>query len=446
MGVLEQKLWPQQKLIYDTVRALPVTTTTAVLLCARQFGKSVLGCLLAIEDCLQNPDVVVMIIGPTIKQTRAIVRPRVKLLTKDAPEGLIREVKSEDTWYFSNGSELKLGGFETSSAAQRGKTLHKVYLEEIGADSNPDLYNDFIRSDLGPALTHSLHSQIIYLTTPPKIPDHPFLLETVPQAQLTNSFFKFTIYDNKQLTENQFDACVKNAGGTHTVEWKREYLCEVVRDSTIILAPEFDETRHVKPIIKPEHAIYYLGGDLGGTNDRSAIFLCCWDFKRAKTLFLDQVEFPPETSTSVIVAATKAMCEGYQIRARWIDSPGLSLVDLAQQYQFPCALPKKESQEATVNLVRLALQNDEIEIDPKCQMLIQTLRSGTWNKQRTDLARTTTLGHMDSFQAAAYCIRMVIKSNPYPPLGGANHYTHYISDSSPARTISQKTILSLFKA
>lgn len=427
-GILKWKLWPQQLVIYDTLRNLPRTVQTAVLLCARQFGKSVLGTLLALEDCLQNPDVIVLIIGPSIKQTRSIVRPRMKLLTKDAPEGLIKTVKSDDTWYFSNGSELKLGGFDTNSAAQRGKTIHKIYMEET-CDSDGDSYVDFLQSDLAPALTHSAHAQIVHLTTLPKIPDHPFVLETIPEAEQSGAFFKFTIHDNKKLSKEKYDQCVKVCGGENTTAFKREYLCEQVRDSSIILAPEFDERLHVKPCELPKYSNFWIGGDIGGIRDMSVFHLCTYDFERDKILFLDERSFSAEVGSDIMAAACKEMEGSYKV-TRHVDAPGQLQIDLAQQHKFVCHLPRKDELHATVNQVRVALQTQAIEIDPKCKLLIMTLRSGTFNHNRTDLARTSTLGHMDAFMSCAYAIRHANKGNPFPAYNGALPHTHYIKPST----------------
>jgi hypothetical protein len=62
----------------------------------------------------------------------------------------------------------------------------------------------------------------------------------------------------------------------------------------------------------------------------------------------------------------------------------------------------------------VALQLCQVEIDPRCKLLITTLRSGTFNHNRTDLARTSTLGHMDAFMSFAYGLRHANTANPYP--------------------------------
>ncbi len=439
-GNLSWKLWPQQRPIYETVKLLPLDILVIVFLCARQFGKSVLGVILAVEDCLTNPNVIVMIIAPSIKQARAIVRPRMKLICQDAPEGLIRPAKSEDAWYFANGAELILGGFNTNSMAQRGKTIHKIYMEET-ADSEGDDYLDFLRSDLGPALTHSTNAQIIHLTTLPKIPDHPFVLETVPEAEMGGAFFKYTIHHNLKLTAEKYAQCVKLCGGEHTTAFKREYLCQQVRDASIILAPEFDEALHVKPITVPDYCKFWIGGDVGGVRDMSVFHLCGYDFKRAKVLFLDERSYKPETGTALWVADCLEM-EGGRAVSRHVDVPGQLQVDLMTQHGYPCMLPRKDELEASVNQGRVALQTCAVEIDPKCKLLITTLRSGTFNHNRTDLARSSTLGHMDAFMSFVYALRHANKANPYPLFGGANESTHYIR---PQHNQTATSLRGLFK-
>lgn len=172
VGDLGYQLWPQQIPIYDGVRSLPPSVSEAVVLCARQFGKSHLEVILAVEDCLRYPNSCILIIGPTLKQTTQIVTPRLKEISRDAPPGLVTQSKSESKWIVGS-SELVIGGMDINSSSQRGKSVQNIYVEEI-VDSKPDDYLESLRSDIGPALTHSKGGRILFITTPPKVPDHPF--------------------------------------------------------------------------------------------------------------------------------------------------------------------------------------------------------------------------------------------------------------------------------
>jgi len=277
-GNLKYKLWDQQVSIYDAIYALPKEIDEAVVLCARQFGKSHLGVLIAIEQCLRWKDKCFLILGPTLKQTREIVTPRLRHIIADAPEGLIRPSKSEGKWYIGS-SELVMGGFDLNTGSQRGKTLQGVFVEEI-VDANPDQYLESLRSDVGPALTHSDGGKIIFLTTLPKIPDHPFITETMSRAQMNNAFYSFTIDDNKALSHSQYEACIRRAGGRHTDDFKREYLNEIIRDKSIVVVPDFDIDRHVADVQVPDTCNWEIYIDWGGVRDLTVPQL--WDMTSCK--------------------------------------------------------------------------------------------------------------------------------------------------------------------
>lgn len=384
----------------------------AVILCARQFGKSMLGALMAIEDCLRYPNRCILIIGPTIKQTVEIVAPRLKEIIRDAPENLIRRSKSENKWYIGE-SELVIGGFDLSSSSQRGKTVQNIYIEEI-VDSNPDQYNDSMKSDLGPALTHSHGGKMIFLTTPPKIPTHPFLLETAPTARLSNSYYCYTIDDNAALNPEQYEACVRRSGGKASAEFRREYLCEVVRDDQTSIVPHFDRKFHVKRLARPPDAFYHTIIDFGGVRDKTVALLMSYDFFRNRILVLAEAIFPANTPTSEIIKGVYKMeSEFPKIEARFADAPGLTLVDLAS-IGFEASLPHKNDWRASINQMQVCFSENQIEIHEACPFLIATLESGQFNKQKTDFERTQSLGHCDAAAALMYGIRMISRENPYP--------------------------------
>lgn len=443
LGRLRFLTWEQQKPIYDEVKQLPTTVDTAVILCARQFGKSVLGVLLAVEDCLQNPDVLVMIIGPEVAQTGDIVRPRMRMLMKSAPPGLIRYVKSERCWYFANGSELRYSGFDLDGSVNtRGKTVYKIYLEEVGF-SHPDKYHDFIRSDLSPALLHSPNAKIFYLTTLPKIADHPFVTETIPYSQISGYFKSYTLDDNIALSPEQKAKAIRMAGGIDSPECQREYYNRIIRDATILLVPEFEEERHVKEFSIPQHANFWVSGDYGGSRDKTVFHLNAWDFDRGRHLIVDERAFDNNTPTRTIMEAVKEMEAPWlsRISHRWVDAPGQVQVDMANEFKYPTAIPKKnEDMEAGVRVLRTAFSQDSIEIHPRCVFTITSLRSGTWNKTRTDFERTAALGHCDGIASLVYGRRHRNEDNPYPRNFGFRQ-DNMVRQSDPADGHALKSLI-----
>lgn len=451
---LSYLLWEQQLPIYNGIRSLPDDVAAAVMMISRQFGKSFCECVLATEDAIHVEDCCVPIFGPTIEQCRDIVNPRMEIIKRACPyTNFIERKKSEDKWLVGN-SEIQICGFDVNSSSNRGKTVKRdAYVEEI-VDSSPDKFLTSMRSDIGPALTHSETGRIVYVTTPPKIPDHPFLTEVVPQAQLDNAYYEFTIYQNKKLTRTQFIKAAKRAGCTldadgniieKSIDWLREFECKVVRDASIILAPEFDEEFHVKPIVFPSHFNCWISGDSGGVRDKTVFHLWLYDFDRAKMCVFAERAFDNETPSAKSIPEVKRMEADFPIGGRrWVDVPGQTQIDWMSTHGYPVTVPRKDELEATVNQARTALMRKEVEIDPSCRLLIQTLRSGTFNRTRTDLERTSALGHCDAFMSFCYGLRHAIKTSPYPVFGDAKPHSHYIDFQAKTMPQSAKALKSIF--
>lgn len=411
-GNLRFKLWPQQIKIYEIIKELPIDIQMIVVECARQFGKSVLGALLMLEDCLRNPGVTVLVVGPEIKQARAIVNPRLKLLSGDAPEGLITQKKAEDRWIVGH-SEIVLGGFDVKNASrQRGKTLYKIYIEEI-VDSSPDTFNEFIRSDLAPALIHSPDAKIQFNTTPPKIPDHPYLIDIVPQAKIDGSFFQFTIDDNEKLSDQQKENIIRLCGGRNSVEAQRELWCRVVRDPHVVIVPDFDEQKHVCDLTLPQKRFMEITADWGGVRDFTCLLLHSYDFLSNKYIILDELVFPPNTATSKIKEAAKPWQEQFGLNFWHADVPGQLQIDLMEDGDLEVRIPPKADWKAAVNRMAVVFTLDQILIDRRCKYLIQNCNSGRFNKQKTDFERSAALGHCDGLAALMYAVRVQNTSNPY---------------------------------
>lgn len=440
-GELGFKLWDQQIPIYNTVRSLTVEqATNIVILCARQFGKSYLGTLLAVEDCLKFPDSTVLLVGPTIKQTVDIVYQGIRKIQFDAPAGIIRRSKSESRWYVGD-SELVVGGFDVQNATrQRGKTILKIYIEEL-VDSSPDDYDDAIKSDLGPALTHSPCGQIIYLTTPPKVPDHPFLTETVPEAKLNGALFTYTIDDNKQLSQVQYDAAIKRAGGINSVECRRELFCEIVRDKSILVVPNFLKDRNVREVVNPRHGHYQVTTDWGGVRDKTCALLHVYDYLLDKMLVLDERVHDANTATSTILESIWEMIEvaAVSIYQHVADVPGQLQIDLKELHDYEIIVPPKDDWRAACNNLDVGFLEENILIHPRCTFLIENCNSGTFNKTKTDFERTRALGHCDGLAALMYGFRTQNKDNPWPR-GRVTRDKYWIPEKEDDMTLFAKSI------
>lgn len=413
-GDLRYLLWPQQESIYSNIRALPKFQENIVVLCSRQYGKSFLGVLMAVEDCLKFPGYSIPVVGPTIKQTVDIVNQAMRKIEAKDPMGVIKRSKSESRWYIGE-SELIVGGFDVKTASrQRGKTALRIYVEEV-MDSNPDDYREALRSDLGPMLTHSPEPQVIFLTTPPRIPDHPFITETIPAAKLANSFYEYTIDHNEMLSPEQYDACVRRCGGKDTVEFLREYMVKIVRDTSIVVISSFDKKLDVTDKIGDQFDYYQVVTDWGGTRDKTVSLLMAYDYASDTDFVLDEMVWPANTPTAIIAPKLFELERMHRARnvQRFADVQQVG-PDLIQTHGYNFSNVPKGDWQAAINKLNVRFAQRKMKVHPRCKLLVQTLDSGIFNKQRTDFERTEALGHCDALAALMYGNQTMERRNPDP--------------------------------
>lgn len=415
IGSLTYKLHASQRVVYDKIKALPKKVREVLVFISRRWGKSYLGVQMAVEDCLRNPGVQVAIVGPNLRQTRNIIAPIMAKIKEDAPIGLITETKSELIWTVGK-STLRIAAFDTALESLRGLDLFAVYMEESGL-SHPDEYEYIIKSVLKPTLMHS-RGRIVHLTTPSRHVDHPLHTDTIPKCDVVGAFFKLTIRDNPLLTEEEIEEEIAEAGGIDSPHTQRELFCEIVRDTDSLLVPEFTEAEHVRDFSLPEYFNMWVGGDYGGSRDKTVLHLCAYDFDKGRVLFYDERAFENKTGNGFIVPAVKDMERPFlrKISHRRVDAPGQVQVDLANApYHYEISIPDKtQDMEAGVRALRTAFQRGQIWVHPRCKLLIATLRSGMWNEKRTDFERTKALGHADAIASAVYAFRHKNTDNPYP--------------------------------
>lgn len=409
-GQLSYKLWPQQMPIYQGIRALPIHIITAVMLCARQFGKSHLGVLMAVEDCLRLQNKCILIAGPTVRQTREIVVPRLELIARDAPRGLLSRHRSLDKWYIGS-CELVIGGFDTNGASQRGKTLEKVYIEEV-VDSDSDQYRDSLRSDIGPAMAHAREPKIIVITTPPKIPDHSFVTETMVEASLNGCLYTYTIDENIALDADAKERCFAMTGGRDSPESRREWFCEIIRDENKVILPQFEEEVHVREISFDGDPLWQITGDVGGVRDMTVFHLHRFNYRWGGIEFAREFWAPPNTATKVLADGIKGLLALGRVESIALDAPGQVLIDLYADHGLKVGAVSKGSFEGQISLANNEFFHGLIAIDPSCKLTIETCRSGMLNKQKNDYLRSVKLGHCDAVASLIYALKMQDRTLP----------------------------------
>ncbi len=417
-GDLRYKLHSTQLEMHKSVNS--ITSDEILVLSSRQLGKSYFGLIYALEFCLKNPGTIVRILAATLKQIQDIVADNLSPICADAPEGLIERHKASYRWRIGSSS-LRLGALERSNVDyNRGGNASLIITEEGGFVSTDD-YRYAVESVISPQLLRS-GGRLIHITSPSSDPAHYIHTEVLPKTALTKSVFRYTIYDNPQISAAQIEKAKLLCGGEDSAAWRREYLAEIVRDASTVIVPTYDPERHVREFRIPDYTNWQVSIDFGGVRDKTAAILYTYCFESNRMLIQDERIFPANTPTDQIVSGIiamegKVLSYGRELSSRWADAPGQLQIDLERIHKFPVRLPKKDDWQAGINNMQVAFANDQVLIHPQCAFLLQSLESGQYNDKRTDFARTEALGHCDALAALSYGLRMLDRRSPFPDLG-----------------------------
>ena len=418
-GLLSYKLDSLQSRILDDVNSND--TNKILILSSRQIGKSYWSCVYALMFLIKNPNKIARIIAPTLEQAYDIVEDNLSKIIEDCPQGLIKRKKTTLRWDFSNGSSLRLGGLKRAHVdSSRGGNASLVIYEECGFVSSDDFMYG-INSVLGPQLLRSAGKEI-FVSTPSDNPDHALHTHVLPECEINNSLYRYTVFDSPSINEHQIEEAVRRSGGKTTEAFRREYLAEIIRSDTFMVVP-FSLEDHVKKISIPHHAKWSITVDWGGVRDKTVALLHTYDFKNNKVLVYGEKVWNSNTPTTVIVNGINELKGNYKIEHIYADCSGQIAIDLLNNHDMPIVKPSKNDWLASVNNMAAQFHTKNIVIHPDCIFLIKSCYSGMFNKTRTDFLRTEELGHCDALACLMYAVRSQDKSMPY-----TDTYQHHIND------------------
>ena len=421
-GILSWKLHSSQLQIYNELwDALNNNQKQFAMRISRQFGKSYLLVILALEICLRNPGVIVRIAGPTLSSISDIVEDNLSPIIADAPEGLIRRNKSTRR-YMVGKSELRLGTLERAhiDKTMRGGNAFAIFAEEAAASVKSTDLEYAMRSVINPQLLHSSKKPgggiLGFVTTPADTPEHYFHSNIEPMCEATNTFWTKTVYENPRLSQEQIELAIKRCGGEQSEQWRREYLCELFRSDEVVIVPEFDVNQHVREFTLPEHRRLYTAIDLGGSRDHHHAILYYYDFMADLICVYADAHAPAHTATVDLISKIEEMeaFDSFGPIKRYADLNGQTATDLRLTYNFQVETITDKKPDADLNYMRTLFANNKIVIHPRCKDTVACLLGGRWNNTRTDWLRTPSLGHCDAIAALVYAMRRVDKSNPMP--------------------------------
>lgn len=430
-GLLSWKLDPHQKELYELFHESDHKIQTWLL--SRRFGKTFSLCVLALEACLKTPNTIVKFLSPTKLQVNNNIRPLIREITEDCPEELKPEFKSHDfIYYFQNGSELQLAGSESGHAEKlRGGSSYIAIVDE--AQLVTDLDN-IVKSILLPT-TLTTRGKILLAGTPPKSTDHDFI-NFIEEAEVRGSLIRKDVYENKRLTKEDLETTLNEYPlREQSEEFRREYLCQIIKDPTISVIPEFTPELE-KEIIKadwpkPPFFDSYVSMDLGYV-DLTALLFGYYDFRSGKLIIEDEIlaDFTKsdmnirELTTQIkakeeklwINVMTSEVREPY-LRVSDINPIAVKEINIYSHGKINFINAKKDDKESAINNTRMLLGSKKIIIHPRCVNLIRHLQNVKWAsaKNHNTFGRSPDNGHYDFVDALIYMVRSVSYSkNPYP--------------------------------
>jgi len=160
---------------------------------SRQWGKSFWAVTKAIEQCLKKSKSRVKYATAFHTDLVEFILPTFNAVLEFCPASIKPTFKVQGSkWVFPNGSEIKLIGLDKNPNAIRGNVIDLIIIDEAGfVEKLQYIYESIII----PATLHRPNCKIIFISTPPSTPAHPFG-DFIQRAEVENSYVKLTIYDN----------------------------------------------------------------------------------------------------------------------------------------------------------------------------------------------------------------------------------------------------------
>lgn len=447
-GAISFKLHAGQKELYDLYRTGKEKTN--VWLLGRRSGKSYCLATLAIEECLRAPNTIVKVVAPTKTQMEQIVRPIFRDVLKDCPPAIEPRYSSKQNIYYfpHNGSEIQLAGSDGGHAERlRGGACKVAFVDE--AQSCQDLGN-LVRDILLPT-TLTTKGKIILIGTPPKDLDHDFV-KFIEEAEIKDTIVRKPTYCNPLVSPEELKLLVDELGGELSDVVRREIYCELIKDPSKSVIPEFDEklaTHVVKEWQRPSFFETYESMDLG-FRDFTGVLFGYYDFKHATVVIEDELLLNFQQSDVNIPFLVKKIHEKEHglwysevtgevkpLHLRISDINPLVTQEIARasgnEFSFANVEKYENIKEALVNQLRVMVSSKKIIIHPRCKNLIAQLKHAKWANShvKKTFARSPSNGHYDLIDALLYLIKSIgYHRNPYPEHYGMNPVDLFVPEKA----------------
>lgn len=324
----------------------------------------------------------------------------------------------EGAYIFSNGSMIHVAGVNNGHEDDlRGTDADLAIVDEAAFVDNLEYLTESV---LMPQLINT-GGLLVMASSSPLSPSHEFA-EYIHQAKAGGFYSDFDIDESGYTPEIIAEFC-KEAGGAKSTTWLREYKNKLIVDTEYAIVPEASEYdfsfTHDEENFKHYHK--YVAMDLGVQRDLNFTIFGYYDFLRAKICIMrEHVMSGPEMTTPKLHKdledIEKELWEGKEPHKRVADNNNpLLLLDLGSIHNMFFHSTSKDNLHAMVNELRTWFQEGRVEIHPSCKLLIESLKYGVWNEDRSKFGRSKTHGHYDGVAAMMYLVRNIDEhTNPIP--------------------------------
>lgn len=423
-GDLSYALLPHQEPVREAIARS--TARRYVLNISRRWGKSMLLCLLAVEQCLQKAGSSVRYAAGTSDMVEEIIEPHMAMILDDAPSDLAPEFHATKVrWTFPNGSSIRVAGCDDRRKANRlrGRACDLAIIDEAGFIDDLDYVIDSV---LMPQFL-TTGGRMVVSSTPPETPAHPFR-DIAEAAELAGAYTMRTIYDASHIGDATRAEFCEEAGGSTSTTWRREYLCEFVVDETLAVLPEFapNESAIVVEHARPEFFVPTIVLD-AGYHDHSFGGLGYHDFRSGLDVIEDEYETDRTLARDIDRELTQRALALWGEKAltakRYVDAPAQVTAELNGEPKRVGALWQGISKTHTDGPFLVAATNDlrqrcksrSLRIHPRCKRLVAHARNAIWKTPGRDYERLKGYGHFDGVAMLTYFTRVVDRrTDPYP--------------------------------
>lgn len=471
-----------------------------VYLTNRRFGKSRTGVVLSNEKALAYPGVRIPYAAPTGRQVADFVEPHLLELAGHAPPDLAPEqIKGEWVfpplqWYDARGNPVRTkddGGVELARAKGPGDRQFCSRIVPVGCEDRKKadrlrgpgtifavvdeagfipVLPYVLRSVIGPMFWEArskwgahVRPKMLVPSTPPEEMDHPFV-EVVRRAEEQGALLHATVYDCDHLSEQDIAEAIEEAGGEHTIDWRREGLAIIEANPDTTVLPEMTEHADlvIREVPRPEYFLPHVIGDVGFV-DMDVIAFGYYDFANDLDVIEDEVVLKRSRSDMLdakVAAKERELWGDRPVHRRRVDAAPKIRADMSREewqgdedgvrsWQAVTAVSRLTERtgrlRAAANATRVRVQRGRLAIHPRCTTIIAHAKHARWNRARSDFARVEDDHgqpdhHYDGAAALLYFERELDRTtNPFPALApGVSLLTHHIRQDALQRSGDEK--------